>query len=88
LRDKKIEFDVDNYGKYFLSMYAWLCGNILARAHCKSLKGPAICGYIGKGDQFAKAICSFATAYADQTEKDYEDFMKAVKKGKLDVREE
>ena len=44
-------------------------------AHCKSAQGPFICGYIGKGEVFAEAICKFAAAYADQTEKDYDDFM-------------
>jgi len=88
LRDKKISFDVDRYQKFGLTLYAQLCGNILARAHCKSAKGPIMCGYIGKGEEFAEAICEFAAAYADQTEKDYQDFMKAIKKGKLPVEEE
>jgi hypothetical protein len=88
LRDKKISFNVDSYDKFGLTLYARLCGNILARAHCKSAQGPFICGYIGKGEVFADAVCKFAVAYADQTEKDYNDFMKAVRKGKLAVQEE
>jgi uncharacterized protein (DUF2252 family) len=88
LRDKKISFNVDSYDKFGLTLYARLCGNILARAHCKSAQGPFICGYIGKGEVFADAVCKFAVAYADQTEKDYNDFMKAVRKGKLAIQEE
>jgi uncharacterized protein (DUF2252 family) len=88
LRDKKISFNVDSYDKLGLTLYARLCGNILAHAHCKSAQGPFICGYIGKGEVFAEAICKFATAYADQTEKDYDDFMKAVRDGKLPVEKE
>ena len=88
LRDKKLSFSVDSYDKMGLTLYARLCGNILARAHCKSAQGPFISGYIGKGEVFAKAICAFASAYADQTEKDYDDFMKAVVMGKLPVEEE
>ncbi|PWU02308.1 MAG: DUF2252 domain-containing protein [Bacteroidetes bacterium] len=88
LRDKKISFEVESYKKFGLTIYARLCGYILAHAHCKSAQGPLICGYIGKGEEFAEAIVNFAAGYADQTEKDYEDFMKAIKKGKLAIKEE
>lgn len=88
LRDKKVSFEVDTFDKFRLTLYARLCGNILARAHCKSAKGALICGYIGQSDQFTEALCKFAVAYADQTEKDYNDFMKAVKSGKLEIKEE
>ena len=88
LRDKKISFDVDSFGKFGLKLYAQLCGNVLARAHCKSANGPLISGYIGQGNQFGEALCKFAAAYADQTESDYNDFVKAVKNGKLEVKEE
>jgi len=88
LRDKKISFDVDSFEKFGLTLYARLCGNILARAHCKSAQGPLICGYIGKGEVFADAICKFGAAYADQTEKDYHDFMKAVRDGRLPIEKE
>jgi len=87
LRDKKISFDVEVYDKFGLTLYARMCGNILARAHCKSAQGPLICGYIGKGQAFADAVCTFAAAYADQTERDYDDFMTAVREGKLPVEE-
>jgi hypothetical protein len=88
LRDKKISFEVDTFDKFRLTLYARLCGNILARAHCKSANGPFICGYMGQSDQFTEALCQFAVAYADQTEKDYNEFMKAVKSGKLEIKEE
>lgn len=88
LRDKKVSFEVDSFGKTYLALYARLCGTILARAHCKSAKGPLICGYMGQGDDFSKAVGRFATVYADQTEKDYGDFIKAVKTGKLEIKEE
>ena len=88
LRDKKVSFSVDVYEKFGLTLYAHMCGIILARAHCKSAKGPFIAGYIGSGEQFIEAIYDFAIAYADQTEKDYNDFMKAIKAGKFQVQEE
>lgn len=88
LRDKKVSVDLDSFDKFLLTLYAQLCGNILARAHCKSAQGPWISGYIGQGDQFLEAVTDFSVAYADQTEKDYNDFIKAIKDGKLPVKEE
>jgi uncharacterized protein (DUF2252 family) len=85
LRDKKMTPDIDSFDKFLLTAYARLCGGILARAHCKTAMGPQITGYIGKGDAFADAITRFAVLYADQTEKDYEAFVKAIKAGKLPV---
>jgi hypothetical protein len=88
LQDKKMTPLVDEFDKFLLTAYARVCGEILARAHCKTAQEPLICGYIGKGEIFAKSICRFAVAYADQTESDYNDFMKAVKAGKLPITEE
>ncbi|HMS65675.1 MAG TPA: DUF2252 domain-containing protein [Ignavibacteria bacterium] len=83
LKDKKISAEVEKQDKYLLNVYAGLCAGVLARAHCKTGNGSLLCGYIGKGDVFADAITKFAFTYADQTEKDYEEFMKAIKTGQL-----
>jgi uncharacterized protein (DUF2252 family) len=88
LRDKKMSPKVDEFNKSLLGAYAHICGNILARAHCKTGRGPQICGYIGKKDLFLEAVCQFATAYADQTERDYDDFVKTIKAGKLEVTDD
>ncbi len=83
LKDKKISAEVEQHDKYTLSVYAGFCAGVLARAHCKTGHGAILCGYIGRGDIFADAITKFAVKYADRTEKDYEEFMKAVKSGQL-----
>ncbi len=44
-----------------------------------------IAGYLGDSDKFDKAIADFSVAYADQTERDYEVLLKAVRAGKLEV---
>jgi uncharacterized protein (DUF2252 family) len=88
LRDKKMSVRLEQFSKGLLVSYAHICGNILARAHCKTAQGPFICGYMGKKDVFAKAICQFATGYADQTERDYNDFMRAIKAGKLEITDD
>jgi Uncharacterized protein conserved in bacteria (DUF2252) len=88
LRDKKISANIATMNQQLLTLYAQLCGKVLAKAHCKTNQGAIICGYIGKGGNFAEAITGFAKLYADQTEKDFEEFTKAVRNGELPVSQE
>ena len=83
LRDRKISPEIANKDKVILSVYAKLCGRALARAHAKTGDAALISGYMGKSDILDQTIAKFAVSYADQTEKDYKDFMKAIKKGSL-----
>jgi uncharacterized protein (DUF2252 family) len=85
LRDKKISPDIGDKDKVILTVYAKLCGKVLARAHAKTGNADMISAYMGKSDAVEKAIARFAVSYANQTEKDYADFMKAIKKGKLSI---
>lgn len=85
LRDRKIAPDVEHFDKDVLAAYAGLCGRVLARAHAKTGPGSVISAYLGKADIMDEAIGKFAVAYADQTEKDYSEFLKAIKAGKLPV---
>jgi predicted alpha/beta hydrolase len=66
-----------------MGLYGKLCGWTLARAHARSGDRVAIASYLGKGDSFERAMCDFATAYADQNEADYKEFESALSKGKL-----
>jgi uncharacterized protein (DUF2252 family) len=66
-----------------LTLYARLCGATLARAHARWGDRIAIASYLGKGESFDRAIADFASAYADQTEGDYEIFASAVETGRL-----
>jgi len=87
LRDKKISANVETMNKDILTIYARFCARVLAKAHCKTNKGAVICGYMGKGDNFATAMNEFAKLYADQTEKDFDEFKKAVQRGELEMAE-
>jgi uncharacterized protein (DUF2252 family) len=68
--------------------YCRLCGWGLALAHAKSGDPALISGYIGKSDAFMEAIVTFANAYAEQTERDYDTLAAAAKSGKLKVAAE
>ena len=62
------------------------CGGTLARAHARSGEPALISGYLGKADTFDRAIADFAVSYADQVERDFEIFEKAVRSGRLPAR--
>jgi len=42
-----------------------------------------VSGYVGNGSAFEQAITVFAMAYADQTEKDWNSFLAAIKEGRI-----
>jgi hypothetical protein len=42
-----------------------------------------IAGYMGGSDKVDRALCRFAKAYADQTERDHEALVLAVARGRL-----
>ncbi|MGO9604307.1 MAG: DUF2252 domain-containing protein [Candidatus Binataceae bacterium] len=83
LRDMKIAPDVDSQTPRAMRAYAMLCGLALARAHDKAGDAAMIAGYLGRVDHFDQAIGDYAVAYADQVERDYATFVKAVRDGRL-----
>lgn len=85
LRDMKIKPMVEVFTPGVMLQYAELCGQTLAHAHARSGERVKISGYLGKSDKFDKAIADFAVAYADQSERDHETLMRAVRAGKLEV---
>lgn len=59
------------------------CGWVLARAHARSGNPKLISEYLGGGDRFDESIADFAEAYADQNDKDYQEFVQAVRKHRV-----
>jgi hypothetical protein len=55
----------------------------LSRAHARAGDPVEIAAYLGTSDTFDKAIASFAEAYADQTERDYQALLAAIKSGRI-----
>lgn len=83
LWDAKGSALVDQMDEETLATYARICGSTLARAHARAGDGVAIASYLGKGDTFDRAMATFAEAYADQNERDYETVSQAVQDGRL-----
>jgi uncharacterized protein (DUF2252 family) len=85
LRDMKIKPLIEAFTPSFMLQYAAMCGRSLANAHARSGSPAGITGYLGKSDRFDEAIADFATAYADQSERDHAALVKAVRTGQLEA---
>jgi hypothetical protein len=83
LRDWKGSADLEQMNPSAMSAYGRMCGWTLARAHARSGDRVAIAGYLGSGEAFDTAIVTFAEAYADQNERDYQALADAVKTGRV-----
>ena len=83
LRDMKIAADVETQPPDVMRAYAMLCGLALARAHDKAGDAAMIAGYLGSIDHFDEAIGDYGVGYADQVERDYDTFVKAVRSGRI-----
>lgn len=88
LWDVKIKPHVEVFNVFMMTKYAEWCGWALARAHAKSGDATMISGYLGNSSKFDKAIASFAMTYANQNERDYQAFLKAIRAGKIEVYNE
>lgn len=74
----KMSVDLEKASTDELEIYSQLCGWTLARAHAHTGDRVAIAGYLGKSDKFDRAMASFACAYADQNEIDYQAFLARI----------
>ena len=82
-RDMKVSAEVENFRPSTLINYATMCGWALARAHAKAGDAAMIAGYLGSKDTFDEALVKYATAYADQAERDFGAFKSAIRSGRL-----
>ena len=85
LRDAKIKFPVEDFSAAEMRIFARWCGHSLAISHARSGDPALISGYLGKGDPFDRALASFSVAYADQTEKDYAAYERAIRDGRVEA---
>jgi len=83
LRDWKLSADIQAMVPRGMQLYGQLCGWTLARAHARSGDRIAIAAYLGGSDVFDQAIAQFASAYADQNERDYTSLADAEAAGRI-----
>jgi uncharacterized protein (DUF2252 family) len=82
LKDSRLA-DIGTQLQAALPFYASLCGRTLARAHARAGDPALVSGYAGSGTAFEEAISEFAVAYGNQTEKDWNGFLAAIKAGRI-----
>jgi uncharacterized protein (DUF2252 family) len=88
LKDAKIKPVTEIMKPSNLKQYAKLCGRAVARAHARSLDAVMLSSYLGKSEAFEDAIKTFAAAYADQNERDYDLLVEAVRSGRVEIKNE
>ena len=87
LRDMKGSAVVEAMTPLALTFYARTCGWTLARAHARSGDPIAMAEYLGASDAFDTSITDFSQRYADQNERDYQEFVTAIRSGRLEAVE-
>ena len=83
LRDMKASAEVEGMSPFGMKFYARICGWTLARAHARSGDPIAIAEYLGTDHTIDSAIADFSTRYADQNQRDYDTFVKAIADGRI-----
>ena len=83
LRDWKGSAEIERMIPSGMTAYGRLCGWTLARAHARSGDRIAIAAYLGRGTTFDRAMLAFASAYAEQNERDYQALVAAVNSGTI-----
>jgi hypothetical protein len=79
LNDHKGGIELEDLAGDGLAAFAQVCGELLARGHSRAGDPLTISGYIGSGSGFAEALADFGAAYADQTEKDWQDLRRSLR---------
>jgi hypothetical protein len=87
LRDMKGSAEVESMTPVALTLYARTCGWTLARAHARSGDPIAIAACLGGSDAFDRSVADYSQRYADQNERDYQQFVKAIRSGRLEARD-
>jgi uncharacterized protein (DUF2252 family) len=86
LWDAKGSAEIELMDPAGMAAYGVVCGWTLAKAHARSGDRVAIAAYLGAGDSFDRAMASFAEAYADQNERDYQALRDAAESGRVAVQ--
>lgn len=86
-RNMKGTIPLDAIDPPALADYAGIVGHLLAKGHARTSGASMVAGYVGGSDKLDLAFARFARRYADQTEADHAQLVRAVKAGRLPVSE-
>jgi uncharacterized protein (DUF2252 family) len=80
LNDHKASIQLEDLKATGLMEYASVCGELLARGHARAGDSAMVAGYLGTSTRFDDAVGSFAEIYADQTEVDWKQLVRSLRK--------
>ena len=80
LNDHKASIQLEGLRTAGLLEYAGVCGELLARGHARAGDCAMIAGYLGRSTRFDEAVGAFAEAYANQTELDWKELVRSLRK--------
>ena len=86
LRDHKAGIVAEDLKGNGLVEYARMCGELLSKGHARSGDSCAISGYLGTSEKFDQAMAKYGVTYADQTAKDWEEFKRAIRAGRIHAK--
>jgi uncharacterized protein (DUF2252 family) len=81
--ERKASVDPTELKGEALTEFGYVCGQILANAHARSGDAAQIKGYCGRSDRLDKALAQFAATYAEQSARDQEALLAAIKAGRI-----
>ena len=81
--DWKLSADIDIMRPEGMAVYVQMCGWVLALGHARSGDAIAINSYLGNSNRFDESMCRFASAYADQNDKDHAALKRAIATNKV-----
>jgi uncharacterized protein (DUF2252 family) len=80
LNDHKASIQLEDLKAAGLMEYAAVCGELLARGHARAGDSAMVSGYVGTSARFDDAVGAFAETYADQTEVDWKQLVRSLRK--------
>ena len=83
LQDQKASAVIEAMTEDDLTTWGGLCAWALARGHARAGNPAMIAGYLGADAAFGHAVGDFAVVYADQTERDFQALLAAIKQGRI-----
>ena len=83
LKDHKAGIEDEDLEGNGLLQYARVCGELLAKGHARSGDPCKLFGYLGNSDKLDRAMVKFGVDYADQSTRDFELLLKALRTGTL-----
>ena len=83
MKNMKASMPLEWLTRHPFYFWGFVCGTLLAHAHCRNGDAAKMSGYCGKSEVLDETLADFAEAYGDQTETDHAALVQAVQQGRV-----